>query len=67
MTDIEKLQKIEEICKEAFNNDSDDKNKAIMHKAQALCDIYALFLYDGATLPQIEEKKQVNLFDLIGE
>ena len=65
MTDQEKLQKIENICKEACNNDIEDSKRAILHKAQALCDIYALFLYDGTTLPQIEDKKQITIDDLM--
>ena len=65
MTDQEKLQKIKGICEEAFNNDIENKNKAVLHKAQALCNIYTLFLYDDATLPQIEDKKQISIDDLL--
>lgn len=66
MTDQEKLDRIKGICEEACNNEITDSKAAILHKAQALCNIYALFLYDGATIPQIEDKKQVCIDDLIG-
>ena len=65
MTNEEKLKKIEEICIEACNNDIEDSKKAILHKAQALCNIYALFLYEDAELPQIEDKKQISFDDFM--
>lgn len=44
MTDSEKLAKIEQICKEAFSDpETQDIN---LYRAQALANIYHLFLYD---------------------
>lgn len=65
MTEQEKLERIKGICEEACNNNIEDRKKAILHKAQALCNIYALFLYDGTITPQIEDKKQVSIDDLM--
>lgn len=65
MTDEEKLKKIKDICVEAFTNGTGNRDRDLMHKAQALCNIYGLFLYDGETVPQIEDKKQISFEDLM--
>ena len=50
MTDKEKLQAIEKITREAFNNpDTRDIN---LYRAQALANILAVFEYDGATIKE---------------
>lgn len=44
MTDSEKLAKIEQICKDAFSDpETQDIN---LYRAQALANIYAIFIYE---------------------
>lgn len=53
MTDHDKLEAIERICREAF---SQPQTPAIdLHRAQALANVYGVILYDGATITNTHE------------
>jgi hypothetical protein len=51
-----KLQKIEEIAREAFNNP--DTANIDLYRAQKLADIFAIFEYDGATIGLTSKQDQ---------
>lgn len=53
MTDHEKLEAIERICREAFSQP--DTNNLEYFRAQALANVYGIFLYDGATISNTHE------------
>jgi hypothetical protein len=53
MTDHDKLEAIERICREAFSQP--DTLNVDLYRAQALANVYGIFLYDGATIANTHE------------
>lgn len=53
MTDHDKLEAIERICREAFSQP--DTQNVELHRAQALANVYGVILYDGMNIPNIHD------------
>lgn len=79
MTDEVKLSLIEKIATEAFSDKWREQPEKVVnhHRTQSLANIYALFIYDGLTVPEgaveavvdpvKEEDAQVTFDDLFNQ